>query len=511
VARRTSIEQTLDLYFKARFTLIVVVTREEERALGAIQRVCLSTNRSCFTWDAADGFQRWSGETDIVKQTQDPKNALDQIGLTLENAVFVLKDFHECWTNHVLKRKLRNVAQRLKLAKASVIVLTPSSSLPDELRDDAVLFDFPHPSLTELVQVFEQFTFSRNATSKLSDYGREKLVSAAMGLTVSQAQRVFAKALADDGIFDHKDIAIVNEEKRQTVRENEALEFFSETESVEHVGGLDVMKHWLKLRERAFTKQAREYGLPVPKGIALVGIPGTGKSLTAKMAANMWQVPLLRLDVAALYGSMMGESEERARRALRLAETIAPCIIWIDEIEKSLTHGGQDSGTSTRVFGTILTWMQEKKAPCFVVATANDIQAMPPELLRKGRFDEVFFLDLPSREERKQIFAVHIKKRRRPLQRFDFDLLANESDGYVGAEIEQAIVDAMYAAFNENMREFTTKDILASLKRQVPLSVSQRERVQELRDWLGEGRAISASSNGVAQQFETPMPLRFEP
>jgi SpoVK/Ycf46/Vps4 family AAA+-type ATPase len=212
------------------------------------------------------------------------------------------------------------------------------------------------------------------------------------------------------------------------------------------------------------------------------------------MIGGMWRMPLIRLDVGALFGSLVGESEERTRRALHLAETIAPCVLWIDEMEKALAHGGLDSGTSTRVFGSILTWMQEKTAECFVVATANDIASLPPELLRRGRFDEIFFLDLPTAAERREIFAVHLRKRRRLAQDYDLDLLAAKSEGYVGAEIEQAVIDAMYRGYNDNAREFTTQDILESLERQVPLSVSQRETVEALRGWLREGRAQSASS-----------------
>jgi len=265
------------------------------------------------------------------------------------------------------------------------------------------------------------------------------------------------------------------------------------------------------LRERAFGQSARDYGLPAPKGIALVGIPGTGKSLTAKMIGGLWHMPLLRLDVGALFGSLVGESEERARRALRLAETIAPCVVWIDEMEKALAHGGNDSGTSTRVFGTILTWMQEKTAPCFVVATANDISRLPPELLRKGRFDEIFFLDLPTLEERREIMAVHLRKRRRLPRDYDLDQLAAASEGYVGAEIEQAIVEAMTVAFYEE-REPTTDDIVEALGRTVPMLVSQRETVGALRAWLREGRAQSASfqqTNEAEERFVSlPLDIR---
>jgi SpoVK/Ycf46/Vps4 family AAA+-type ATPase len=217
------------------------------------------------------------------------------------------------------------------------------------------------------------------------------------------------------------------------------------------------------------------------------------------MIGGLWQLPLLRLDVGSLFGSLVGESEERVRRALQLAETVAPCVVWIDEIEKGLAHGGLDSGTSTRVFGTILTWMQEKTAPCFVVATANDIASLPPELLRRGRFDEIFFLDLPTEEERREIFSVHLRKRRRMPQDFDVAALAAQSEGYVGAEIEQAIIDAMYIGFNDDQREFSTQDVLQSLRRQVPLSVSQRENIEALRNWLREGRAQSASFDAMEE------------
>ena len=270
-----------------------------------------------------------------------------------------------------------------------------------------------------------------------------------------------------------------------------------------------MLKEWLRLRERAFTQEARDYGLPAPKGIALIGIPGTGKSLTAKMIGGLWRLPLLRLDAGGLFGSLVGESEERVRKALRLAETVAPCVMWIDEMEKALAHGGLDSGTSTRVFGTILTWMQEKTAPCFVVATANDIGALPPELLRKGRFDEIFFLDLPTVEEREEIFRVHLRKRNRVVQDFDVARLSRESEGYVGAEIEQAIVEAMYLAFNER-REFKTEDISVALRRQVPLSVSQRETIGALRAWLREGRAQSASFVETREAEEQFVPLQLE-
>ena len=376
-----------------------------------------------------------------------------------------------------------------------------------------MIVNFPLPTSPELEDVLVNLTHTPGVKVSLTPLGHEKLVQAALGLTASQAQRVFARAVVREGLLDDRAIDLVTEEKKQIIRESEALEFYAVTETPDDVGGLGVLKEWLRLRERAFTQEARAYGLPAPKGIALIGIPGTGKSLTAKMIGGLWRLPLLRLDVGALFGSLVGESEERARRALHLAETVAPCIVWIDEMEKALAHGGLDSGTSMRVFGAILTWMQEKTAPCFVVATANDIASLPPELLRKGRFDEIFFLDLPTQVERREIFSVHLRKRGRIPADFDLEKLSEYTAGYVGSEIEQAIIDAMYIGFNDQRREFTTADILAAVKRQVPLSISQRETIGGLRNWLREGRAQSASFQEIedaATQF-VPIELDIQP
>jgi AAA+ superfamily predicted ATPase len=501
-------EQELALHLRARSPLVVVATPEEERALAAVKAVCAAQSYECLTWDSADGFVTVAGTLSL--KAGDPKTALEQIDKAEVQAVFVLKDFHRWWVNDVISRQLRSVAQRLKFTKKTLVVTAPAVKVPPELRDEAVLLDLPSPDIDELGVVLDRLVQNPGVKMNLTALGREKLLQAALGMSRAQAQRVFAKAIVRDGTLDDRDIATVSEEKRQIIRESGALEFYGVTETLNDVGGLGVLKEWLKLRERAFTKEAREYGLPAPKGVALIGIPGTGKSLTAKMIAGLWRLPLLRLDIGALFGSLVGESEERARQALDLAETVAPCILWIDEIEKGLAHGGLDGGTATRVFGTILTWMQEKTSPCFVVATANDIAALPPELLRKGRFDEIFFLDLPTTAERKEILEVHLAKRQRIPRDYDLDRLAWRCEGYVGAEVEQAIIDAMYVAFNEH-REFTTADIEAAFSRQVPLSVSQREVIGALRQWLQEGRAQSASFREVALAAEQFVPLDIAP
>ncbi|MFN9176044.1 MAG: AAA family ATPase, partial [Synechocystis sp.] len=407
--------------------LIIVVTPEEERVLQVVKAVCERGQRPCLTWDVADGFRSLTQEKGNLPSGKDPLTALEQIEKAETNAVFVLKDFHDCWGNAQFKRKLRSVAQRLKATRKSMVVTSPNGSIPAELKDEAVIVEFPLPKEAELGRVLDQLVQTPGIKVNLTKLGREKLVRAALGLTASQTQRVFAKAIVTNGVLDDRDITVVTEEKKQIIKESQALEFFAVQETPSDVGGLGVLKDWLRLRERAFGQEAQDYGLPAPKGIALIGIPGTGKSLTAKMIGGLWRLPLLRLDIGALFGSLVGESEARTRKALELPETVAPCILWIDEIEKAFSSGGLDGGVSTRVFGTILTWMQEKTAPCFVVATANNITQLPPELLRKGRFDEIFFLDLPTLAERQEIVAVHLRKRGRlPV---DFDVVTGEGGG----------------------------------------------------------------------------------
>lgn len=489
-------DKDLETHVRAGATLIVVVTVEEERALAAIKTLCENTRRPALAWDSADGFRHLAGSTGTPPAAKDAAAALDHVENADSDVVFVLKDFHDAWAAAGTRRKLRTVVQKLRSTRKTVVVTTPSAKLPDELKDDAVVIELPPPTAAELEQVLARIIQSPGVKQRLTNLGREKMVQAALGLSAAQAQRVFAKAVIANGVLDDRGIALVMQEKQQLVRQSQALEFFSAQQAPDDVGGLEALKDWLRLRERAFTRQARDYGLPAPKGIALVGLPGTGKSLVAKMIGSLWKLPLLRLDVGALFGSFVGESEERARRALRIAETAAPCVLWIDEMEKAFAHGGNDGGVSQRVFGTVLTWMQEKTAPVFVVATANDVSSLPPELLRRGRFDELFFLDLPTLAERAEIVAVHLTKRRRFARDFDVARLAEQSAGYTGAEIEQAVIDAMYVAFNED-REFTTDDVAAAVERQVPLAVSSRERVETLRRWLQEGRAQPASAAAI--------------
>lgn len=500
------LEDELDVAIRSRFTLIVVVTPEEQRALDLVERVAGEGNRPCWSWDIADGFTALAGANGLPNAA-DPVTALEIINKAGDNGVYVLKDFHDFWREVRIKRQLRNTAEALRYSKKSLVITTPVSAVPDELRDIAVVIELPPPGAAELGAILDDLCASiPNLRNQLTPDGREKIVSAALGLSASQAQRSFAKAVVRDGVLDDDDVAAVAREKQEIIRESEALEFFTPERAAHDIGGLQILKQWLRLRERSFGKEAREYGLPSPRGIALVGIPGTGKSLTAKFVAALWSMPLLRLDLGAVFGSLVGESEARIRRALRLAEAVSPCVLWIDEMEKGLSQGALDGGTSARVFGTILTWMQEKTASCFVIATINDVSNLPPELLRKGRFDEIFFLDLPTSEERMEIFRVHLERRGRAPAAFDLEHLAAISEGFVGAELEQAIIDAMYDAFDEERREFTSFDIARALIRTIPLSQAQREKVIVLRQWLVEGRALSASYEEPGPELQVLVP-----
>lgn len=509
------LKKELDLCIRSRFPLVCIVSHEEERILDQVQQLCETRGDSLYCWDHADYFQRLVGQGDTLPSARDPVTALEAIDKTEGAAVFLLRDFHQCWSGQpVIVRKLRNVSQHLKYSKKTILITMPVYEVPEELKDEVVVLDFPPPGHTELLDILKGLLSAPGARADIDAVATHKVIRSALGLSSNQAQRVFAKAIVSNGVLDERDIQLITAEKRQIIRESGALEYYAPQETLADVGGLEILKSWLRLRESAFSPEARRYGLPAPKGIALIGVPGTGKSLTARMVASLWQLPLIKMDVGALFGEFVGTSEHNLRRALRLAETVAPCVLWVDEIEKAFSIGVGDGGTSMRVFASLLSWMQEKKAPVFMVATANQIGLLPPELLRRGRFDEIFFLDLPTATERREIFEVHIRKRGRDPASFDLDGLTRASESYVGAEIEQAVIDGMFLAFNDEAlpeREFDTQDILRALAKLIPLSRSQAELIELLREWLTEGRAQSASFKEAQQASRRFVPIEIGP
>jgi SpoVK/Ycf46/Vps4 family AAA+-type ATPase len=383
--------------------------------------------------------------------------------------------------------------------------MSPVQQVPIELEKEVVVLDFQLPDMVELNKVLTAHQ-EQNRGRRLTTEAREKLLRAALGLTKDEAEKVYRKAQVTTGRLTEDEVDIVLSEKKQLIRRNGILEYIEEDETIDAVGGLEELKTWLTQRSNAFTERAREDGLPQPKGMLILGVPGCGKSLIAKTTSRLWGLPILRLDMGRVYdGSMVGRSEANLRNALKTAESISPTILFIDELDKSFAGSGgsgdSDGGTSNRIFGSFLTWMQEKKSPVFVMATANRVERLPGEFLRKGRFDEIFFVDLPTPEERQDIFGIHLTKRREEIARFDLEQLAKMSDGFSGAEIEQAIVAAMYEAFAQD-REFTQLDIIAALKSTLPLSRTMQEQVTALRDWARQRARPAASSVAEYQRME---------
>lgn len=488
-----SLSDQLETFFRSRCTLIVIITTEEERALGEVMKACEQSKpaRQCHRWDLGLGLRKADGG---VPNQVDPLALLAEIRTSSKRDVYVLHDFHDVWNAMPdSKRLLRSVAQQLKNTQATIVITIPGKNIPPELQDEVTIVELPPPNEKQLDEVLQEIIDANLSDHDIDTAVRIKAVRAAIGLTALQARRAFAEAIVKEGTIAETSIDFVMAQKKQVIRQSEVLEFYDSNETVDNVGGLDVLKEWLRARESAFSKEAAKYRLPAPKGIVLLGIPGTGKSLTAKMVSGLWKMPLLRLDVGAIFGMYVGQSEERLRKATQLAEAIAPCVLWIDELEKGFASGGLDGGTSTRVFGSLLSWMQDKKAPVFIVATANDVSRLPPELLRRGRFDEIFFLDLPSPTEREEILKVHLKKVGRNHKDFDVRKVARDCENFVGAEIEQVVAKAMYRAFGDGGREFNTEDLIFGRKELIPLASSQRERIDDLRSWLREGRALSAS------------------
>ena len=474
--------QEVEILIRARYPIIYVVSWEEERVLKDLDRIAAKRNKKVYVWTISSGLVRHrSGVGDAVqgkKGTKDPILALREIQSFEDPAIFVLKDYHPYMKDSNVIRGLRDLAVYLRHTSTSVVILSPTLNLPPELEKDITIVDFPLPEKKDLEQLYLSIARDlKNHPSFKVDTRPEAvnpILEAAIGLTLNEAENVFAKALVMTGSLTASEVPFIYSEKRQIIRKTGILEYIDPKENISQIGGLNSLKLWLKKRRLAFSGEARKFGLPVPKGVLFVGVQGCGKSLCAKAVSNLWSLPLLRLDIGRLFSSFVGSSEQNVRRAISVAESVSPVILWIDEIEKGFAGLGSssfsDSGTTSRVFGTIITWMQEKEASVFVIATANEVESLPPELLRKGRLDEIFFVDLPNPEERKEIFAIHLRSRRRDISRFDLDQLAKHSEGFSGSEIEQSIISALYDAF-EKKTDISTENIIAALKNTYPLSV----------------------------------------
>lgn len=480
---------------------ISIVTHEERYALELVRQAAMKVKRLVWVWSFSEGVRNWlslMSEGPVVVDTDKPDAGLANLGGAKDGSICVALDMAEHLRNGgKTLRILRDMIDKFDKTGSTLVLIDSSDKLPDVIKSYARSFEISFPDEKELMEIIRA-TLLRVHRKKpievgITRKGLDVFVRNLRGLTRRQAERIIIDAIADDRRFNDDVINAVIAGKRRMIQSTGLLEYVQTPLDLSEIGGMKRLKRWLGMRKDAFTSTAKEFGLKVPRGVLMLGVQGAGKSLCAKAIATAWQQPLLRMDPGALYASYIGESERNLRDALKQTEMMSPVILWIDEIEKAFASAASrsvDGGLSQRMFGTLLTWLQEREAPVFVVATANDIEALPPELLRKGRFDEIFFVDLPSLETRKEIFIIHLKKCEREPAKFDLDRLAEASEGYSGSEIEQAIISALHEAF-ANKVELDTDLVLSAIQQSPPLTITMAEKVQALLEW-SKGRCVPA-------------------
>jgi len=501
--------RTLQAHIKAGYVLLYMTTSEEGRAELEVMQAAKATERSLFVWSITEGmYDIARDKTD--KSKSDPVSALDAIQKMEPRSIFLIRDPHPHFKNHMFNRMLRDLARKCRQDQKTIIMVSPVNHIPPDLERDIVMIDFELPTKEQLVDIWDSLYQSNKAAFdrhkvEITDDDRDKIASAALGLTVVEAENAFSKATVMS-LWGQEDkggapsiAKLVMQEKAAAVKKSGILEYFEAKERSDNIGGLGTLKKWLDVRSRAFSRQAREFGLPMPKGILLLGLPGCGKSLVAKASSNILNVPLIRFDISRVFGGVVGQSEQQMRSALQLIDRVGSCVVWVDEAEKAFAGvgggGSNDSGTTKRVFGNFLTYMQEKEGASFVVMTINNIdsiQQSAPELLRKGRFDEIFFVGLPSSEERKEIFKIHIKAYNRDPESFNVDEMAKVSESFSGAEIEQAVIEGLYSAFYRDS-DLTTEDVVKACKATNPLAKSSADSLEAMKHWAEEN-AVNASS-----------------
>lgn len=497
----------LSTYLRAGYPGLALITPEETRAEAEIASVCAALDRRLHAWSSTEGLL--DAAESRLTPCPDPLEALQLLEnlFAAESArhVVLLRDLqlHLEQNDPMLVRRLKDLLRLAKSNGHALVLLGCRLKLPPELEHEIAHVDFHLPDTPRLATVLDGILQSANL-GELHEALHESALQSALGLTTTEAENAFALSVVETGGIDP---AVIAREKARTLKKNGLVEVVETATSLQDIGGLDLLKQWLLRRAGAFSESATAYGLPAPKGLLIVGIPGTGKSLTAKATASAFGLPLLRLDMGRVFGGIVGQSEANLRSVIHTAEAIAPCVLWIDEIEKgfsgSQSSGSTDGGTSSRVFGSFLSWMQEKQKPVFVVATANDVSKLPPEFLRKGRFDELFFVDLPDALERKQIWNIVIARHRRKPSSFDTAELARASDSFTGAEIEAAFIDAMHEAYADGF-EPRPGDVREALAATVPLARLMDQQIAALRHWA-TGRARPAAAR---PQPPAPKPSR---
>jgi ATP-dependent 26S proteasome regulatory subunit len=506
-------------YARAGFPALYVTSWEEDRAMADIREAATRLGRRLFYWKLTGGIFEWKadGQHAVVcaEANGNPLNALKHVlakkagdeysmpaarvvdGKVVGGSVIVFLDFHPYMADQNILRTLKDTLRYVKAEQRMLCFVSacaPRNGYPSEIEKEITVVDHNLPDETDLAGILDEVAKTNSVAVPVD--ARKDLIQAARGLTTWEAENAYAVSLvrSNNTAFSIKD---VYSEKAQSVKKSGVLEVFEANSAFKDIGGVELVKAWARRRRNSNGEKARAYGLPAPHGLMLVGIQGCGKSLVAKAIAAEWNQPLIRFDIGRAYNSLQGKTEEAVRNAIATAEAVAPCVLWIDEVEKGMSgvksSGTTDSGTAARVFGTLLTWLQEHTSPVFVVATSNDISALPPEFVRKPRFDEIFFVDLPTHAERVEITKIHLAKRNRDAQKFDVNLIADKTEGFSGAEIEAAIVDSMYTAFDDNEREVETQDVVAAAKVTVPLSRTSEEVISKLRSWASEGRARPAS------------------
>ena len=479
-------------YLRAGYPGLYLVSPEAQRVEAEIKQIAQELGYGLFFWSVVDGLVDTA--SGAITQANEPLEVLQAIEEQKEKAIFLLRDFHLFLEdpNPVLLCKLKDVLQQGKSKQEHLLVLGCRLCLPPELERELTVIEFALPTKDQLSPVLEGVMESAELKPMPAEI-QDAVLDAACGLTTIEAENAFALSVVETKQVDP---IVIAREKAQAVKKNGLLEIIETKQSLDSIGGLDVLKTWLLKRKDAFGKRAKEYGLPTPKGLMIIGIAGTGKSLTAKATAKVFGVPLLKLDAGRIFAGLVGQSESNLRSVIQTAEAIAPAVLWIDEIEKgfsgSKSSGSTDGGTSARVFGSFLSWMNEKTAPVFVVATANDVSQLPPEMLRKGRFDECFFVDLPNQQERQAIWGIQIQKHGRDPKDFDLVQRAKATEGLTGSEIESVFVDALYHAFDQES-EPTDLTIATVLTEFVPLSRLMAEQIAGLRNW-SKGRARLATT-----------------
>jgi len=484
----------LDLLIRARTPILWIRSQEEERIAALLSAAAKRLgNRALARWDFISGLTGWPGRDG--EAARNPLAALDSLAALPADqpALLVLHDFHRYSDDASICRKLRNLATSLRQQPHTLVITAAEWQLPRDLEECITLLDLPLPDQQEIETLLR--SIAQACGQSMEGELLEQLSHSCSGLSAQRIRQVAARGLASRGQLGLADLEEVLEEKRQAIARSELLEYCPTEATPADIGGLDGLKRWLEQRHMAFSDEARRYGLPLPRGVLLVGPQGTGKSLTAKAIAHSWAMPLLRLDVGRLFAGLVGASEARTRDMIQRAEAMAPCVLWIDEIEKGFGAAGDgrsDGGTSQRVLASLLTWMAEKSSAVFVVATANGVEKLPPELLRKGRFDEIFLLDLPDATERNAILDLQLR-RRRPDHSLPLEVVVDRTAGFSGAELEQVVIEAMHQAFSEQ-REFGESDLISAAAQLVPLSRTAREQLEALQQWASSGRARPAST-----------------